>query len=190
MFAMSSVLAAVISVWIVSSLYRRQQRKPAAALHDGSGHLLLHAGWERAIAFVVLAAALLFAALTVYVMVRPGAVRSLPRTLPVLLGSAAIFSGLAAWCFRSLRRRIRVNDAGVTLYQGKSAIDIAWASVTRVTTDLTGALLICGSNGAQIAVNKLLVGIPTLVSYMRRHLPERMYSNVFVTYTPQAHLGP
>jgi hypothetical protein len=100
-----------------------------------------------------------------------------------------MFAALAAWCFQSVRRHIRVNDAGVTLYRGRSVIDIAWNSVTRVTTDLTGALLICSSTGAEIAVNKLFVGIPTLVDYMRRHLPERMYAHAFVTYTPRAHLG-
>ena len=193
MSPMSSVLAAIITALIFSALYRGQQRKPAAALGDGTGHLLQHARWERVIAWVVLTAALLFAALAAYVMARPSAVRSLTRTLPVLLMSSAIFATLAAWCFGSLRRHIRVNDAGVTLYRGyrgRSVIEIAWASVTRVTTDLSGALLICSSNGAQIAVNKLFVGIPTLVSYMRRHLPERMYASAFVSYTPRAHLGP
>ena len=187
MSLMSSIFAAVITVLIISTLYRGQQRKPAAVLGDGAGHLLHHARWERVIAWVVFAAALLFGGLAAYVMARPAVVRS--RTLPLLLMSSAIFATLAAWCFGSVRRHIRVDDAGVTLYRGRSAIEIAWESVTRVSTDITGALLICSSNGAEIAVNKLFVGIPTLVSYMRRHLPERMYASAFVSYTPQAQLG-
>lgn len=186
---MSSLLAAIITVCIVSTLYRRQQRKPATALRDGTGHLLRHGRWERVIAWLVLASALIPAGLAAYVLWGPAATRFAARTATDLLACSALFAALAVWCFRSLRRRICVNDAGVTLYHGRSAIQIAWANVSRVTTDLTGALLICSSTGAQIAVNKLFVGIPTLVAYMRRHLPESMYSSAFVTYTPRAHLG-
>lgn len=186
---MSSVIAAIITACIISALYRGQQRKPAAPLRDGSGHVLTHARWERVIAWVVLVAALLFGALTAYVLVRPRVVRSLFHTLPILVASCAIFGALAVWCFGTLRRHIRVNDSGVALVRGRSVIEIAWESVTRVTTDLTGALLICSSSGAEIAVNKLFVGIPTLVAYMRRHLPERLYAPALVSYTPQAQLG-
>lgn len=187
---MGSLLGIVIAGWIFSVLYRRQQSRPAAALSDGSGHLLRHAPWERSITWLVLGAALVPAGLALYVLWRPSASRHPNTTLPLLLLCSAVFLLLTVWCFRSTRRHIRVNDAGVTLYRGRSAIDIAWASVTRVTTDLTGSLLICSSTGAEIAVNKMLVGIPTLVDYMRRHLPEQLYSAAFVYYTPRAHLGP
>jgi len=187
---MSSALAAIIAACIISVLYRRQQRKPAAALSDGTGHVLQHARWERVIAWVVLGAAVVPAVLGLYALWRPSVSRSVHETASVLLLSSAIFAALSYWCFRSARRRIRVNDSSVTLYGGQSAIEIAWASVTRVTTDLTGALLICSSTGSQIAVNKLLVGIPTLATYMRRHLPESMYSGAFMNYKPRAHLDP
>lgn len=186
---MSSVLAIIITACIVSTLYRRQQRKPAAALGDGSGYLLRHGRWERVIAWIVVGAALAPAGLAGYVLWTPTVAHYKLRTATELLLCSALFAALAVWCFQSVRRHIRVNDAGVTLYWGRTVIDIAWDSVTRVTTDLTGALLICSSSGAQITVNKLFVGIPTLVGYMRRHLPESMYSRAFVTYTPRAHLG-
>jgi len=186
---MSSAIAAILAASIASILYRRQQGKPATALSDGSGHLLLHARWEKAIAWLVLAVAAVQAALVLYVL---GGVRARPatRTIVLLLFSSGFFAALGLWCFRSARRHIRVNDCGVTLYRGTSAVEIAWANVTAVTTDLMGALVICSSTGAQIAVNKMLVGIPTLVAYMRRHLPARMYSGAFGYYTPRAHLGP
>jgi hypothetical protein len=188
---MSTVLAAVIAAWIISVLYRRQQRKPAAELSDGTGHVLTHGRWERVIAWVVLCAGAIPAALGVYLLSRPSVSRPAHDAATVLFLSSAVFAALALWCFRSARRRIRVNDSSVTLLYGRrSAIEIAWASVTRVSTDLTGALLICSSTGSQIAVNKLLVGIPTLVSYMRRHLPESMYSGAFMRYKPRAHLDP
>jgi hypothetical protein len=187
---MSSFLAAILIACVVSIFYRRQQSKPAAALRDGSGYMLRHGLWEVVIAWMVLGTAVVPAGLAAYILRTPSAVHDVPHTVTVMLLCTLLFALLATWCFRSLRRRIRVNDASVTLYRGRSAVEIYWASVSRVTTDLTGALLICGSNGAQIAVNKLLVGIPTLVSYMRRHLPESMYSSVFMNYTPRAHLGP
>lgn len=186
---MSTVLAIIITACIISTLYRRQLRTPAAALRDGSGHLLRHGRWERVIAWIVLASSLVPAALAVYVLSGPTGAHRATRIAIELLTCSALFAVLAAWCFQSVRRHIRVNDTGVTLYRGRSVIDIAWDSVTRVTTDLSGALLICSSSGAEIAVNKLFVGIPTLVGYMRRHLPESMYSSAFVTYTPRAHLG-
>jgi hypothetical protein len=187
---MSSALAAIIAACIVSVLYRRQQRKPAAALSDGTGHVLQHGRWERVIAWLVLGVAVVPAALGAYLLWRPAMSRAAHETATLMLLCSATFAALSQWCFRSARRRIRVNDSSVTLYGGRSAIEIAWASVTRVTTDLTGALLICSSTGSQIAVNKLLVGIPTLVAYMRRHLPESMYSGAFMRYTPRAHLDP
>jgi hypothetical protein len=185
---MPVLLAALITVAIVSTLYRRQLRKPAAALRDGS-YMLKHGGWERVIAWVVLVSALVPAALAAYVMLRPTVAHFAGRVVVELLMCSGVFAALAVWSFHSLRRHIRVDDVGVTLYLGGSAIEIHWASVTRVTTDLSGALLICGSSGAQIPVNKLFVGIPTLVGYMRRHLPAYMYSGAFCTYTPRAHLG-
>ena len=187
---MGSLLGIVIAGWIFYVLFRRQQSTPAAPLSDGSGHMLRHARWERGITWLVLASALVPAGLAGYVMWRPSASHHPRATVQLLLLSSAVFLSLTVWCFRSTRRHIRVNDAGVTLYRGKSAIEIAWASVTRVTTDLTGALLICSASGSQIPVNKMLVGIPTLVDYMRRHLPEQLYSAAFVYYTPRAHLGP
>ncbi|MGH8207845.1 MAG: hypothetical protein ACRETK_13805 [Steroidobacteraceae bacterium] len=187
---MSSAIAAIIAAWVVSVFYRRQQRKPAAPLSDGTGHVLTHGRWERVIAWLVLGAAVVPACIGFYVLWRPTAIRAPHDTVTVMLGGSAVFAGLSYWCFRSARRRIRVNDSSVTLYGGRSAIEIAWASVSRVTTDLTGALLICSSTGSQITVNKLLVGIPTLVAYMRRHLPESMYSGAFMHYTPRAHLDP
>ncbi|HTW73928.1 MAG TPA: hypothetical protein VMD56_03280 [Steroidobacteraceae bacterium] len=186
---MSSVISIIITASIISTLYRRQQRTPATALHDGSGHLLRHGRWENVIAWTVLVSALVLAGLAAYVLWRPTVARYALHTGTELLVCSGLFATLAVWCFQSLRRHICVNDAGITLYWGRSVIDIAWNSVTRVTTDLSGALLICSSSGAQIAVNKLFVGIPTLVGYMRRHLPESMYSRAFVTYTPRAHLG-
>ncbi len=185
-----SVLGILIAGWIFWLLYRRQQARPAAPLSDGSGYVLRHARWERGITWLVLGAALVPAGLAAYVLWRPAASRHPNATIQLLLVCSAVFLALTVWCFRSTRRHIRVNDAGVTLYRGRSAIEIAWASVTKVTTDLTGALLICSSTGSEIAVNKMLVGIPTLVAYMRRHLPERLYSAAFVYYTPRAHLGP
>jgi hypothetical protein len=187
---MGSLLGILIAGWIFWLLYRRQQSRPASPLSDGSGYMLCHAPWERAITWLVLGSALVPAALAAYVVWHPSASRHPHTTIPLLLLCSALFLLLTVWCFRSTRRHIRVNDNGVTLYWGRSAIEIAWASVTKVTTDLTGALLICSSSGSQIAVNKMLVGIPTLVEYMRRHLPERTYAAAFVYYTPRAHLGP
>jgi hypothetical protein len=188
---MSSAIAAIIAAWIVSVLYRRQQRKPAAPLSDGTGHVLTHGRWERVIAWVVLGAAVVPATMAFYLLWKPTALRAAPHeTVTVMLLGSAVFAGLSYWCFRSARRGIRVNDSSVTLFGGRSAIEIAWASVSRVTTDLTGALLICSTTGSQITVNKMLVGIPTLVAYMRRHLPESMYSGAFMHYTPRAHLEP
>jgi len=185
---MGSLLGILIAGWIFWVLYRRQQGRPAARLSDGSGYVLCHAPWERAISWLVLGAALVLAGLAAYVLWRPTASRHPVQMVELLLACSLVFLLLAVWCFRSTRRHIRVNDAGVTLYRGRSAIEIAWASVTKVTTDLTGALLICSSSGSQIPVNKMLVGIPTLVDYMRRHLPEQLYSAAFVYYTPRAHL--
>ena len=186
---MPVLLAAVITIAIVSTMYRGQLRKPAAQLRDGSGHMLQHGRWERVIAWVVLISAMVPAALAAYVLYRPTVARFASHTVIELLTCSGLFAALAVWSFQSLRRHIRVNDLGVTLFLGRRAIEIAWSSVTRVTTDLSGALLICGASGAEIQVNKLFVGIPTLVSYMRRHLPESMYSGAFCTYTPRAHLG-
>lgn len=186
---MQVLLAALITIGIVSTLYRGQLRKPAAALRDGSGHMLQHGRWERVIAWVVLVSALVPAGLAAYVLCRPTVARFATRTAFELLTCSGLFAVLAVWSFQSLRRHIRVNDIGLVLCLGRSTIEITWASVTRVTTDLTGALLICGASGAEIPVNKFFVGIPTLVSYMRRHLPESMYYGAFCTYTPRAHLG-
>jgi hypothetical protein len=186
---MPVLLAALITIAIVSTAYRRQLRKPATALNDGSGYLLRHGRWESIIAWVVLVSALVPAALAAYVTLRPTVTHFAARLILELLLCSGIFAALAVWSFHSLRRHIRVDDSAVTLYLGRAAIEIKWASVTRVTTDPSGALLICGASGAQIPVNKLFVGIPTLVDYMRRHLPEYMYSGAFCTYTPRAHLG-
>ncbi|HTT04549.1 MAG TPA: hypothetical protein VMF64_04620 [Steroidobacteraceae bacterium] len=186
---MPVLLAALITIGIFATLYRGQLRKPAAALGDGSGHMLQHGRWERVIAWVVLISALVPAGLAAYVLCRPAVARFASRTVVELLTCSGLFAALAVWSFQSLRRHICVNDIGVTLCLGRRAIEITWSNVTRVTTDLSGALLICGPSGAEIQVNKLLVGIPTLVSYMRRHLPESMYSGAFCTYTPRAHLG-
>lgn len=186
---MPVLLAALITLGIFSTLYRGQLRKPAAALGDGSGHMLKHGRWERVIAWVVLVSALVPAVLAAYVLCRPTVAHFASRTVVELLTCSGLFAALAVWSFQSLRRRIFVNDVGVTLCLGPRAIEITWSSVTRVTIDLSGALLICGASGAQIPVNKLFVGIPTLVGYMRRHLPESMYSGAFCTYTPRAHLG-
>lgn len=186
---MPVLLAALITIGIVSTMYRGQLRKPATALRDGSGYMLEHGRWERVIAWVVLVSALVPAGLAAYLLFSPTVARFATRTVAELLICSGLFAALAVWSFQSLRRHIRVNDIGVTLCLGRSAIEISWASVTRVTTDLSGALLICGASGAQIPVNKMFVGIPTLVGYMRRHLPESMYSGAFGTYTPRAHLG-
>ncbi len=186
---MPVLLAALITIGIFSTLYRGQLRKPAAALRDGSGYMLRHGLWERVIAWVVVISALVPAALAAYVICSPTVARFATRTVVELLTCSGLFAALAVWSFQSLRRHIRVNDIGVTLVLGRSTIEITWSSVTRVTTDLSGALLICGASGAQIPVNKLFVGIPTLVGYMRRHLPESMYSGAFGSYTPRAHLG-
>jgi hypothetical protein len=190
MGGLGSLLGILIAGWIFWVMSRRQQSRPAAPLSDGSGYMLRHAAWERSISWLVLTMAVVPAALAIYVLWKPTASRHPNTTLPLLFICSAVFLLIAVWCFRSTRRHIRVNDLGVTLYWGRSAIEIAWESVTRVTTDLTGALLICSASGSQIPVNKMLVGIPTLVDYMRRHLPERLYSGAFVYYTPRAHLGP
>ena len=186
---MPVLLAALITIAIFSTLYRGQLRKPARALRDGSGHMLQHGHWERVIAWVVVVSALVPAGLAAYVLCSPTVARFATRTVLELLTCSGLFASLAVWSFHSLRRHIRVDDVGVTLCLGRRTIEITWSSVTRVTTDLSGALLICGASGAQIPVNKLFVGIPTLVGYMRRHLPESMYSGAFGSYTPRAHLG-
>jgi hypothetical protein len=186
---MSGTIGAIIAFYFVHGLFRRQQRTPARALADGQGYLLHHPTWERVLTALAFVAAAIPASLAAYVMWHPAVPKSPAAAPGVLWPCSGFLAALGAWSLLHVRNRIRVDDCGVTLYQGKSTIEIAWANVKAVTTDLTGALLICSATGSRIPVHKLFVGIPTLAGYMRRHLPRSMYSHAFSYYTPRAQLA-
>jgi hypothetical protein len=178
--------AATVGLICLVALLYRDARRPARALPDNRGHELRYSrrwtgfGWVALFLTVVL---VLWGLTVTWRDDNLGGV--------VTCAAIGILFGLGSvWLIRATRTRINVTDDGITAVCGKSSTYIAWAHVSKITpSNLSGTLVIWGLNDTSVKFERVLVGIPTLRVYLKKHLAPELYEKALDFLYPAYRLG-
>ncbi|HEY4214448.1 MAG TPA: hypothetical protein VGM84_23425 [Steroidobacteraceae bacterium] len=172
------VIVALVAFW--KELARLGQL-PARELPDRAGHLMVHAAVETRCAYAFATMVPAFAVFALYITWRDG---NWGFGL-YCFALCAIFGWPAALYVRRVRNRIELTEAGITQCRGTLRVFIPWAEVRKISeAPWPNALNIRGSNGLTLQLDKLLIGRPTVLEYMRAHLPPHLYQAAFSYLLP------
>jgi hypothetical protein len=179
-------VAATVGIICLVALLYRDARRPARALSDNRGHELRYSrawtgfGWVALCLTVVL---VLWGLTVTWADDNVGGVITC-IALGMLFGLGSV------WLIGATRTRIEVTQDGITATGRKSSTHIAWADVVTVKpSNLSGTLVIWGLNGTSVKIERVLIGIPTLRVYLKKHLAPDMYEKALWFLYPATKSG-
>jgi hypothetical protein len=99
------------------------------------------------------------------------------------------FAGGGACLLNEARRRVLLSSQGIeVLSPWGCTTRLPWPEVSSVAFSRTAQqFTIRGRSGQKIGVSVAMVGLPTLVDYLRQHVPPAVYAEAVEQY--EQHVG-
>jgi hypothetical protein len=180
-------VAAMVGTFSIYVLFARIGRLPARSLANNSGHVMVHARLDKAIAWT-------FATLIVL-----GFTSGIYRALQIeswglaicVAALASLFGWVAFVYLRKQRNVIELTDSAITWRRGSLVTVILWSEVVGFTeAPSSTAWLVRARDGRTLRVDKLLVGVPTtFVEYLRKYLSPQLFDTALAYVRPKAALS-
>ena len=181
----SSILIAigsVIGASVALQLLIRASRRSTIRLGDDIGDLLIYPLLLKIVGWLGLSGAVALFCFAGYALWQspeiraghPGAVIAYLMAFCLTCGG---FGWLGIYLIRKGATRFELTPTGITERRGRFSLCISWSEVTSVRLTWAGTrLVICNPQGQEIKVDNSIVGMPTLLQYLQRHLSPNLSS--------------